>query len=152
MSIPDALMWQYYELLTDVPASEIAVKRKTIEAGGNPRDAKAALARTITAQFHGSEAAEKAEEDFRRAFSRGEIPEEIETSEISPADPAAARVLVALNLAASMREARRKVAEGALSVYEAGQPRTVKNPDEPFDVSREVILRLGRKFRRVVWK
>ena len=151
MSIPDALMWQYYELLTDVPASEIAVKRKTIEAGGNPRDAKAALARTITAQFHGSEAAEKAEEDFRRAFSRGEIPEEIETSEISPAEPAAARVLVALNLAASMREARRKVAEGALSVYEAGQPRTVKNPDEAFDVSREVILRLGRKFRRVVW-
>ena len=152
MSIPDALMWQYYELLTDVPASEIAAKRKTIEAGGNPRDAKAALARTITAQFHGNEAAEKAEEDFRRAFSRGEIPEEIETSEISPAEPAAARVLVALNLAASMREARRKVAEGALSVYEAGQPRTVKNPDEPFDVSREVILRLGRKFRRVVWR
>jgi tyrosyl-tRNA synthetase len=151
MSIPDALMWQYYELLTDVPSSEIAVKRKTIEAGGNPRDAKAALAKTITAQFHGSEAAEKAEEDFRRAFSRGEIPEEIETSEISPAEPAAARVLVALGLAASMREARRKVAEGALSLYEAGQPRTVKNPDESLDVSTDVILRLGRKFRRVVW-
>jgi len=151
MSIPDALMWQYYELLTDVPSSEIAVKRKAIEAGGNPRDAKAALAKTITAQFHGSEAAEKAEADFRRAFSRGEIPEEIETSEISPAEPAAARVLVALGLAASMREARRKVAEGALSLYEAGQPRTVKTPDEPLDVSHEVILRLGRKFRRVVW-
>jgi len=151
MSIPDALMWQYYDLLTDVPASEIAVKRKTIEAGGNPRDAKAALASTITAQFHGTEAAEKAEEDFRRAFSRGEIPEEMETSEISPAEPAAARVLVALGLAASMREARRKVAEGALSLYEAGQPRTVKNPDEPLDISKEVILRLGRKFRRVVW-
>ncbi|HYK41114.1 MAG TPA: tyrosine--tRNA ligase [Thermoanaerobaculia bacterium] len=151
MSIPDALLWQYYELLTDVPSAEIAAMKRAIEAGGNPRDAKAALARNITAQFHGTDAATRAEEDFRRAFSRGEIPEDIETSEASPADPAAARVLVALGLAASMREARRKVAEGALSVYEAGQPRTVKNPDEALDVSSEVILRLGRKFRRVVW-
>jgi tyrosyl-tRNA synthetase len=151
MSIPDSLLWQYYELLTDVPAAEIAAKKKAIGAGANPRDAKAALARNITAQFHGSEAAAKAEEDFRRAFSRGEIPEDLETSEISHAEPAAARVLVALGLAASMREARRKIAEGALSIYEAGQPRTVKNPDEALDVSSEVILRLGRKFRRVVW-
>jgi tyrosyl-tRNA synthetase len=151
MSIPDSLLWQYYELLTDVPAAEIAAKKKAIEAGANPRDAKAALARNITAQFHGNEAAVKAEEDFRRAFSRGEIPEDIETSELSPAEPAAARVLVALGLAASMREARRKVAEGALSLYADGQARTVKNPDEALDVSGEVILRLGRKFRRVVW-
>jgi tyrosyl-tRNA synthetase len=151
MSIPDSLLWQYYELLTDVPAAEIAAKKKAIGAGANPRDAKAALARNITAQFHGSDAAAKAEEDFRRAFSRGEIPEDLETSEISHAEPAAARVLVALGLAASMREARRKIAEGALSIYEAGQPRTVKNPDEALDVSSEVILRLGRKFRRVVW-
>jgi tyrosyl-tRNA synthetase len=151
MSIPDSLLWQYYELLTDVPAAEIAAKKKAIEAGANPRDAKAALARNITAQFQGEEAAVKAEEDFRRAFSRGEIPEDIETTELSPAEPAAARVLVALGLAASMREARRKIAEGALSVYEAGQARTVKNPDESLEVSGEVILRLGRKFRRVVW-
>src|SRR5262245_53521968 len=46
MSIPDALLWSWYELLTDLPVAEIAAKRKAIDAGANPRDAKAELART----------------------------------------------------------------------------------------------------------
>ena len=128
MSIPDKLLWNYYELLTDVPASEIAAKKSAIESGRvNPRDVKADLARNVTAQFHGEEAAARAEEDFRRAFSRGELPEEIEATELSPEEPSAARVLVAAGLAASMREARRKIAEGALPSTRTGQPRTVKD-------------------------
>ena len=152
MSIPDKLLWNYYELLTDVSEAEIAGKRRAIEAGANPRDAKAELARNVTAQFHGEEAAVRAEEDFRRAFSRGELPEEIETSELSPEEPSAARVLVAAGLSASMREARRKIAEGALAVYEGGKPRAVNDPEERFDTSREATLRLGRRFRRILWR
>jgi tyrosyl-tRNA synthetase len=153
MSIPDKLLWNYFELLTDVPQAEIAEKRRGIESGAlNPRDVKADLARDITAQFHGAEAAARAEEDFRRAFSRGELPEEIEASELSPEEPSVARVLVAAGLSASMREARRKIAEGALAVYEGGKPRTVKDADERLDTSREATLRLGRKFRRILWR
>ena len=51
-----------------------------------------------------------------------------------------------------MREARRKIAEGALSIYEAGQARAIKDPDERLDTSRKATLRLGRRFRRVVWR
>ena len=121
MSIPDRLIWSYYELLTDVPAPELAERRRRVESGEeNPRDAKADLARAVTGQFHGEEAAGRAEEDFRRAFSKGELPEEIETTELPAAETSAARVLVAAGLAASMREARRKIAEGALAVYETG--------------------------------
>ena len=101
MSIPDALLWSYYELLTDVPAAEIAARRRRVEAGEeNPRDVKAELARRITTDFHGAEAAARAAEDFRRAFSRGELPEEIETREL-PAEGGgpAAKTLVALGLA-----------------------------------------------------
>jgi tyrosyl-tRNA synthetase len=153
MSIPDRLLWSYFELLTDLPAEEIAARRTSVESGGaNPRDVKAELARMITAQCHGREAASRAEEDFRRAFSKGELPEEIETTELSPAEPAAGRVLVAAGLAGSMREARRKIAEGALSVYDDAEPRAVKDPDERLDTSRDTILRLGRRFRRIVWK
>lgn len=152
MSIPDKLLWNYYELLTDVPAAEIAAKRRAIEAGGNPRDTKAGLARNVTAQFHGEAAAAHAEEDFRRAFSKGELPEEIETTELSPEEPSAARVLVAAGLAASMREARRKIAEGALALYEAGAPRAVRDPEERLDTSADATLRLGRRFRRIVWR
>jgi tyrosyl-tRNA synthetase len=153
MSIPDRLLWNYYELLTDVPAPEIAARRGLIEAGkDNPRNAKADLARIVTAQFHGAEAASRAEEDFRRAFSRGELPEEIENTELPADETSAARVLVAAGLAASMREARRKIAEGALAVYEAGQPRVVRDPEELLNSSRDVTLRLGRRFRRIVWR
>jgi tyrosyl-tRNA synthetase len=153
MSIPDRLLWSYFELLTDLAPAEIASRRKSVLSGAaNPRDVKAELSRTITAQFHGQEAASRAEEDFRRTFSKGELPEEIEATELSPAEPAAGRVLVAAGLAGSMREARRKIAEGALSIYEGALPRTVKDPDERLDTSRDTVLRLGRRFRRIVWK
>jgi len=153
MSIPDRLLWSYYELLTDVPAGKIAERRNAIEAGKeNPRNVKADLARLVTAQFHGADAAARAEEDFRKAFTKGEVPEEIETTELPAAEPSAARVLVAARLAASMREARRKIAEGALSVYDASEPRVVRDPEERLDTSRAATLRLGRRFRRIVWK
>jgi tyrosyl-tRNA synthetase len=153
MSIPDALMWSYYELLTDLPTAELSARRRGVESGQeNPRDAKADLARRITAQFHGAAAAERAEEDFRRAFSRGELPDVIEASAVSPEEAGAARALVAAGLAASMREARRKIAERALVCYESAGPRPITDPEERFDTSRETVLRLGRRFRRIVWK
>jgi tyrosyl-tRNA synthetase len=156
MSIPDALLWSYYELLTDIPAGEIAARRRRVETGEeNPRDAKADLARRITANFHGADAAARAEEDFRRAFSRGEVPEEVETREVSAEGGGpAAKALVALGLCASMREARRKIAEGALKVYGEGasEPREVRDPEESLASSGATVLRLGRRFIRVVWK
>jgi len=153
MSIPDRLIWNYYELLTDVPAGEIQERRRRVESEEeNPRNVKADLARIVTAQFHGKDAAAHAEEDFRRAFSKGELPEEIETAELPAVETSAARVLVAAGLAASMREARRKMAEGALALYESGQARIVRDPEERLDASRPTILRLGRRFRRIVWR
>ena len=155
MSIPDALLWNWYELLTDEPLHEIAARRKRIEDGAeNPRDAKARLGRLIVAQFHDAEAAVRAEEDFRRAFSRGEVPDEVETRSLPAADGGpAAKTLVALGLSASMREARRKIAEGALKFYAAGavEPRELRDPDERLAPLGDGVLRLGRKFIRVSW-
>jgi tyrosyl-tRNA synthetase len=155
MSIPDAILWNWYELLTDVQPAELAERRRRVEASDeNPRDAKAELARRITADFHGPAAADRAAEDFRRAFSRGELPEEIESREVSgEAGGPAARVLVALGLCSSMREARRKIAEGALKVYaDGGDAREVRDPEEPLASSGATVLRLGRRFIRATWK
>jgi tyrosyl-tRNA synthetase len=155
MSIPDRVMWNYFELLTDLPTDDIAARRKAVEEGRtNPRDVKAELAGRITAEFHGSEAAGRAGEDFQRAFSRGELPEEIETQEV-PAEPygSAARAVVATGLASSMREARRKIAEGALSVYgPGGASRAVRDPEERLSSPDPTVLRLGRRFVRIIWK
>jgi tyrosyl-tRNA synthetase len=153
MSLPDRLMWSYWELLTDVPAAEIRKKRDGVEAGRiNPRDVKVALASEITAQFHGAEAAARAREDFERAFSRKEIPEDLEerSAESDWRGAGAATVLVRVGLADSMREARRKIAEGALSIYEAGAPRVVRDPNERILENDSRVLRLGRRFLKVV--
>jgi tyrosyl-tRNA synthetase len=153
MSIPDRLMWSYYELLTDLSLEEIGKLRTSVEEGtANPRDVKAELARRITSDFHGADAAARADEDFRRAFSKGELPEEIETREASSDQGTAARTLVAVGLAGSMREARRKIAEGALRVYPAqGDSREVRDPEEHLASKEATVLRLGRRFVRVVW-
>jgi tyrosyl-tRNA synthetase len=154
MSIPDRLMWSYFELLTDLSLDEIEKLRRAVEQGtANPRDVKGDLARRITSDFHGAEAAARAEEDFRRAFSKGELPQEIETREASAEQGTAARTLVAVGLAGSMREARRKIAEGALKVYPPrGDPREVRDAEERLPTVEPTVLRLGRKFVRVVWK
>ena len=155
MSIPDRVMWNYFELLTDLPQEEIAARRRGIDEGrANPRDVKAELARRITTEFHGADAAARAEDDFRRAFSKGELPDEIETREATAGESGtAARALVAVGLAASMREARRKIAEGALRVYGAdGAAREVRDPDERLASPDPTVLRLGRRFVRIVWK
>jgi len=157
MSIPDALLWSWYELLTDVPVEEITARRSRIEGGENPRDAKAELAGRIVTDFHGADAAARAAEDFRRAFSRGEVPDDVESKQLSAsARGAAAKTLVDVGLAASMREARRKIAEGALKVYADGaaEPREVRDPDEKLAGApgEAVVLRLGRRFIRVVWE
>ncbi|MCA1580469.1 MAG: tyrosine--tRNA ligase [Acidobacteria bacterium] len=159
MSIGDDLMWSYWELLTDVPSAEIAVMRAGMQSGSlNPRDVKAALARNITAQFHGPEAAAGAEGDFRRAFSKGELPETIEQATVSgqARDWGAAKVLVEVRLAESMREARRKIAEGALSLYGRGAPagggEVVRDPNAKILSDLEDggrVLRLGRRFLEV---
>ena len=162
MSIPDALLWSWYELLTDVPVEEIAARRRRIEGGENPRDAKAELAGKIVADFHGADAATRAAEDFRRAFSRGEVPDDVESKRLSASASGggpAAKTLVDVGLAASMREARRKIAEGALKIYADGaaEPREVRDPDEKLAQlagapGGAVVLRLGRRFIRVVWE
>jgi tyrosyl-tRNA synthetase len=105
-------------------------------------------------QFHGTEAADRAEEDFRRAFSRGEVPDDVETRSLPATGGApAAKTLVALGLAASMREARRKIAEGALRVYVDGTdaPREIRDPEEDLSAGGGGVLRLGRRFIRVAW-
>jgi tyrosyl-tRNA synthetase len=158
MSIPDSLLGSWYELLTDVPAADLAARRKRLESGQeNPRDAKAELAARIVRDYHGEEAASRAAEDFRRAFSRGEVPDDVETKPLPlSGGRGAARALVALGLSSSMREARRKIDEGALKIYAggSGEAKEIRDPDAELGGApgEAVVLRLGRRFIRVVWE
>lgn len=77
VSMPDSLMWRYFELLSFRAMSEIEAFRHDVEAGANPRDIKIKLAEEIVARFHGEEAAATAHRSAGNRMKDGELPEEI---------------------------------------------------------------------------
>jgi tyrosyl-tRNA synthetase len=77
LSISDVLMWRWYTLLSFKSEAEIAVLKAEVESGRNPKDAKVALAKEITARFHSTISADAAEQDFINR-SKGGVPDEID--------------------------------------------------------------------------
>jgi tyrosyl-tRNA synthetase len=118
MSISDALMWRYFELLSFRPLADIAALRRGIDEGRNPRDVKFELASEIVARFHGAAAASDAHAEFIARFRDKTLPANLETTTIQ-VDAAGARLAVLLKeagLAASTSEANRKIEEGAVRI------------------------------------
>lgn len=77
MSIPDELMWSYYELVTDRTPQQIAGLKKEVQSGKlHPMDAKMRLAEEVVSDFQGAEAGKKAAENFQRVFRDRQAPEE----------------------------------------------------------------------------
>jgi len=118
MSIPDSLVLDYFELVTDVPDKELeefrqALKDETV----NPMELKKRLAREIVTQLYAQKAAGEAEEHFVRVFQKREVPEEVQEYHISRrADIDLRDVLVETHLAKSRSEANRLIEQGAVSV------------------------------------
>src|SRR5476651_280377 len=83
VSIPDALMWRYFELLSFRSMDEINALRADVEAGANPRDVKIQLAEEIVARFHGEEAAANAHRAAGNRMKDGELPDDLPEVEIS---------------------------------------------------------------------
>src|SRR5438874_4348516 len=85
MSIPDELIWSYYELLTDRTPKEIAGLKQEVAAGKfHPMDAKMRLAEEVISGFHGQADARRAAEHFQRVFRDREAPEEMEEIMLEP--------------------------------------------------------------------
>src|SRR6185312_7705916 len=118
MSISDALMWRYFELLSFRPLREIGALRGEVDSGRNPRDVKFELAREIVARFHDACAAERAQANFQARFSRKQLPADLPLTALPAAGEHLGLIaaLVAAGLAASGTEARRKIAEGAVRI------------------------------------
>ena len=120
VSIPDTLMWRYFELLSFRSLDEIDSFRKDVEAGANPRDIKIKLAEEIVARFHGEEAAASAHKSAGNRLKEGELPEDLPEIELSsPEDMPVASVLNKAGLAKYAAAARDLL--GACSVKVDGQ-------------------------------
>jgi tyrosyl-tRNA synthetase len=151
MSIPDELMWSYYELVTDRAPQEIAALKKELSGGAlHPMDLKMKLAQEVISDFHGEEAARKAAENFQRVFRDRQAPEEAPVIKL-PKGPAKklTALLVELNLAPSKAEAERLIKQKAVEIDGVA----IEDPRKDIDLSKpsEFLLRAGKKkFVRVV--
>jgi len=128
MSIPDHLIIDYFELVTDVPDEEIAEFKKQLNTHSvNPINLKKRLAYEVVKQFHGKQGADEGEKHFVRVFQKRETPEEIHTVElhdtIAISDKAEIEVrsyipslLSDAGLVKSRSEAKRLLAQGAIEI------------------------------------
>ena len=119
LSISDVLMWRWYTLLSFQSEAAIEALKAEIAAGRNPKDAKVALAKEITARFHSAAAADAAEQDFINR-SKGGVPDEMTEINLPLGDGGAAVGIGALlkmaNLAASSGEGNRLIDGGGVRV------------------------------------
>ena len=115
LSISDTLMWDWYTLLSFQSLAQIETLKAEIANGRNPKDAKVALAKEITARFHSAAAADAAEQDFMHR-SKGGVPDEIADVALSGAPLGIGALLKQANLAPSTSEANRLIDGGGVRV------------------------------------
>ncbi|MCM8818277.1 MAG: tyrosine--tRNA ligase [Candidatus Omnitrophica bacterium] len=141
MSIPDAIMKDYFSLLTDI---DLKTYEKLIKE--NPRDAKAMLAREIVKSFFGTYEADKAEEEFNRIFREKEIPEEIPEikfdEEVLRADEVEIlELLWKTGMVSSKSEGRRLINQKAVKID--GQ--LISDPYKKIEIKDGIIVKIGKR-------
>jgi len=105
MSIPDELMPAYYELLTSEDLDTIKAL--------HPMVAKKKLAHLLVTRFHNVQAADNAQANFEKVFSKKELPTDM--PELKPqADALLSAVLFAAGAATSKNKARGLIEQGAV--------------------------------------
>ena len=144
MSISDILMWRWYTLLSFRSEADIAGLRRETESGANPREAKVALAKEITARFHSAQAADAALQDFVNR-SRGGVPDDIAQLMLSGAPLGIGALLKQAGLAPSTSEASRLIDGGGVRVDSV----VVSDKGLKLDAGTYVIQVGKRKFARV---
>jgi len=160
MSISDDLMWKYWVYLTDLKQSEVDALQAEVASGVlHPMDAKKRLARSIVEDFHSSQEASRADENWARMFQQKAASEDLEEVSIAYADlvgPSGLpggyairlpKLLVQLGLAASGAEASRKIAEKAVKL----DGEAASNALIPLEkLPARIVVRLGKRAKVAV--
>jgi tyrosyl-tRNA synthetase len=154
MSISDALMWRYYELLSSASLEEIAAMRRECDGGGlHPMEAKKRLAAEIAARYHGPDAGREAREGFERRFQKRLLPESLEEATVA-IDEESIRLpnlLKEAGLVESAGEGRRMILQRAVRLLdESGETlRVLEIVDDKFTPGCYILRRGSRSLKRV---
>lgn len=137
MSIRDDLMATYFECCTDIPVGEYQKLLK-----GNPKEAKIRLARAIVALYHCTKAADRAEKEFTRVFSKGETPKDIPEFRVEKGT-LLVDALVASGLVSSKSEARRLIEQKGIELNK----KVIQNANA--EVEKGIVQIGKRRFLRL---
>ena len=151
MSIPDDLMWTYYELVTDRTPQEIAALKTEVQSGKlHPMDAKMRLAQEVVSDFQGQDAGKKAAENFQRVFRDRQAPAEAPILNVARnGTKKLTALLVEWNMAPSKSEAERLIKQKGVEI----DGTCIEDPRKEIDLAQphNFLLRAGKKkFARIV--
>lgn len=136
MSIPDGLVVDYFEKLTDLSLKEIKSKIIT-----SPKATKEDLAFAIVKRYHGEAAAEKARENFEKVFSRREMPDDLPILKLKSKKLSALDLVDGSGVLKSKSEARRLIEQGGFEFDE----KIIKNPLTIIAPRGGEAVRIGKK-------
>ena len=147
MSIPDTLIPKYFDLLTDITPDELKEVESQLESGSvNPRNIKLRLAHTITSEYKGKDAADKAQEEFINVVSNKGIPQDIPSVKID-GDKNILELLLELDFVQSKGEAKRLIQGGGVKL----DGEKISDINYTVSVESEAVLQAGkRKFAKLV--
>lgn len=141
MSIPDHLIVDYFEMCTNYEEAEISEIKENLKKGTNPRDLKIELGKAIVSLYHSSEAAVIAAQEFAQVFSKGGLPEQIETIEVEAESKPLIDLIVEKKLVKSKSEARRLIDGGGIKVDQ----KKIIDYNTILDLQTEVLVQIGKR-------
>jgi tyrosyl-tRNA synthetase len=146
LSMPDSLIWRYFELLSFREMAEIDQFKRDVEGGANPRDIKIKLAEELVSRFHGEEAAATAHRSAGNRMREGELPEDMpDVQLLSAEDMPIAAVLNRAGLVKNAAMARDLLSAGGVRVD--GQ---VVDREFVFGLGKTHVCQAGKKaFARI---
>ena len=110
LSISDELMWKYFTLLTDLSIDDLETERNR----GEPMASKLALAKRITADFHGPVVATAAESEWRRVHQERRAPSDAQVVRVAKGSYRLHELVATVGLAKSKSDAVRLVKQRAV--------------------------------------
>jgi tyrosyl-tRNA synthetase len=147
LSIPDDLIYIYYELATDVSNEElISIKSELENEAGNPRNLKRSLARKLVEMYHSLSAADAAEKEFDNIFINKGIPDDIPEIKILEKEINILDLITKVDFAPTKSEARRLVIQGGVTIND----KKITDFKKDIAIEDEMILKVGkRKFIKI---
>ena len=142
MSIPDEIMFKWFDLLSLQSTDEIKKIKKSVDEGGNPRDAKIILALELTKRFTTEKEAETAKENFFKKFAKNELPSDIEEKTVKhKGDYPLPNLLKDIGFASSTSEALRLISQGAVKIDQM----KIDSKDFHVELNTKKLIQVGKK-------